>query len=997
MVTEETKNPITPFGPIGYITFKRTYARRLIEDDPSSPTEEFYQTIDRALNACETQLKVGFTPEEFAEARNYLLGLKCSIAGRFLWQLGTKTVDKLGLLSLQNCALVVVNEPIKPFVWAFDALMLGSGVGFNIQRENVHEIPRVKFNVSISRKDTKDADFIVPDSREGWVELLRKVLDAHFFTGKDFTYSTICIRGKGVPIKGFGGASSGPEELCGGIAEINKILNTRVNKKLRPIDCLDIMNIIGSIVVSGNVRRSAQIAIGDQDDLQYLNAKRWDKGNIPNWRAMSNNSVVCNDIAYLPEQFWQGYNGNGEPYGLINLKLARAVGRIGETKYPDPDVAGFNPSLRKGTKIWTLDGVIPIELLENKKFKVRNLNGEIVEAFCWLSGKNKQLYEITLDNDIKYYCTAEHKWPIYTEQGWVKCETTDLKAGHLLPIVQHNSLEFGTKGNYSDGFLIGWLYGDGWITKRTDNEKIQYGWIISSLDKESNIHNIISEKLNEITKNVHTGTRNRNNIEFNSASELLNEYMLSFGVSHKSNGLPTKIWTECSEEFRKGFIDAFYSSDGSIDCSYSSSNIIISQSNKKLIDDLGDLLGFYGIKCSFNNSIVENAVFPNGKNYNKQYKVFKLKISTRQSIEHFKNIFKLSVKHKQQKLNKISTLIVKPLWGKTREIKSIKLTDIYEDVWDIHVKDNTHCFQLSNCITGNCGEQSLANYETCCLAEVFLPNIASLEELKKVSTYLYRINKHSLMLDCHHPETERIVHKNMRMGVSMTGYLQATEEQKSWLTPTYEHLRTFDVEYSKKMGWPKSIKITTVKPSGTLSLLPGVTPGCHPGYCQYFIRRVRVSSNSPLVEICRQHGYSVEFQKNFDGTQDRNTVVVSFPCSYPEGTVFAKDVRAIDQLEVVKRLQTEWSDNSVSCTVYYKKEELPDIQEWLKNNYNKNIKSISFLLHSDHGFVQAPYEEITEEEYKAMIKKVKPITSGSIDEDDGLDSFECQTGACPIK
>ena len=102
------------------------------------------------------------------------------------------------------------------------------------------------------------------------------------------------------------------------------------------------MNIIGYIVVAGNVRRSAQIAIGDYDDIQYLEAKRWDLG-IPNWRAMSNNSVVCNDISLLPEQFWEGYNGNGEPYGLINLKLSREIGRTGDTNYPDPDVAGYNP------------------------------------------------------------------------------------------------------------------------------------------------------------------------------------------------------------------------------------------------------------------------------------------------------------------------------------------------------------------------------------------------------------------------------------------------------------------------------------------------------------------------------------------------------------------------------------------------------------------------------------------------------------------------------
>src|SRR5690606_29442078 len=104
----------------------------------------------------------------------------------------------------------------------------------------------------------------------------------------------------------------------------------------------------------------------------------------------------------------------------------------------------------------------------------------------------------------------------------------------------------------------------------------------------------------------------------------------------------------------------------------------------------------------------------------------------------------------------------------------------------------------------------------------------------------------------------------------------------------YEHLRKYDKEYSAKHGWPESIKLTTMKPSGTLSLLPGVTPGVHPGYAQYFIRRIRVASNSSLVEVCRKHGYPVEYQRGFDGKEDKNTVVVSFPCSFPQGTVLAK-------------------------------------------------------------------------------------------------------------
>jgi len=297
-----------------------------------------------------------------------------------------------------------------------------------------------------------------------------------------------------------------------------------------------------------------------------------------------------------------------------------------------------------------------------------------------------------------------------------------------------------------------------------------------------------------------------------------------------------------------------------------------------------------------------------------------------------------------------------------------------------------------------CAEQSLAPYETCCLAEIHLPNIESKEELKEVAKYLYRVNKHSLALPCHHPETEKIVHKNMRMGIGITGYCMATNKQKSWLNDTYKYLRQFDKDYSTKHGFPTSIKLTTVKPSGTLSLLSGVTPGCHPGYSHHHIRRVRISTSSPLVEVCKKAGYKTEFVKNFDGSDDVKTVVVEFPCKFPKHTLVAEDCSAVDQLELVKDLQKNWSDNSVSCTVYYKKDELPKIKKWLGKNYNDNIKSVSFLLHNDHGFAQAPLEEISKEEYNKLTKGVTPIVSCEINESDiSDDQIGCEGGACPIK
>lgn len=543
-----------------------------------------------------------------------------------------------GILT-KNCAGVVINEPVRPFTWAMEMLMLGSGVGYNIQKEHVYQLPKLQGKIKIKRLDTADADYIVPDTREGWIKLVGKVLKAHFYKGVGFTYSTQLIRSKGAPIKGFGGLASGPEDLCWGVEEIHKILNERARKKLRPIDCLDIMNIIGAVVVSGNVRRSAQLAIGDADDVEYLKAKRWDLGQIPNWRSMSNNSVVCDDINQLPQEFWDTYQ-QGEPYGLINLELSRKIGRTGDYRYSDPDVVVYNP----------------------------------------------------------------------------------------------------------------------------------------------------------------------------------------------------------------------------------------------------------------------------------------------------------------------------------------------------------------------CAEQSLNDYETCCLSEIYLPNIENYDELLQVLSLSYRVNKHSLALKCALKETEQIVNANMRMGIGVTGVLQATEEQRSWLKDAYSWLRSYDREYSAEHGFPISIKLTTVKPSGTLSLLAGVTPGVHPNPAgPYYIRRMRIATNSGLLAVCKAHGYYIESQRNFDGTTDKSTMVVEFPCKVPEGTPVAETMTWRQQLEVIRRMQAEWSDNSVSCTVYYEKDDLPAIKEYLEKHYSENFKTLSFLLKSDHGFDQAPYETITKEEYDGMIVNVKPITSIEIKEEDIDLSQECESGACPVK
>ena len=644
----KNKQPNWGFNGLGYIVYKRTYAR-LKED---GTTEEWNETVERCINGAQ---KIGaqYTPEEAERIYDYVFNLKCNFAGRMLWQLGTSTVDRFGANSLLNCWATAMREP-KAFLFLFENLMLGGGVGYSIRREDVHELPKIKKGVNVIHEATKDADYIVPDKREGWVNLLSKVLDAFYVTGKSFSYSTILIRGYGEPIKGFGGKASGPQILIDGIDKITKIFQAREGKKLRSIDVLDICNIIGSVVVAGNVRRSAEIALGDPDDILYLRAKNWGTGNVPNWRAMSNNTIYADSYDHVLEEIWKnGYEinkesgyANGEPYGFFNLPLSQKFGRI------------------------------------------------------------------------------------------------------------------------KDG------------------------------------------------------------------------------------------------------------------------------------------------------PISQNVLYP---------------------------------------------------------------TDV------------------DNCeMTNPCAEISLANYECCNLSELYLNNITSKEELIDCAKLLYKTQKAIASLPFIHEETNRIVHKNMRLGLGVTGVCQSLDKL-DWLDDCYVSLRKFDKEWSAKRGWSESIKLTTIKPSGTLSLLGGATPGVHPAFSQYYMRTVRMSSSDSLVQTCKDMGYHVEFLINFDGTENRDTVVVYFPCKTPEGSILTKDMDVIKQLDMVKKLQTVWSDNAVSVTAYYKPEELESLKTWLKDNYENNIKSVSFLLFKDHGFKQAPYQEIDEATYLAANAKVKPliaILSGNVEM---LDMAECAGGACPIR
>ncbi|MHA1525997.1 MAG: fused protease/ribonucleoside-triphosphate reductase, partial [Promethearchaeota archaeon] len=627
------------WGPLGYITYKRTYAR-LIEKE--NRKEEFRETIRRVVEGCysiqkEHCLKLSL-PWDSSKAQKSaqkmfekIWNFRMTPPGRGLWMMGTEFIARHGSMALNNCGFASTEDIdlkySKAFEFMMDALMLGVGVGFDTKGAG-----------KITIKEPQEGQFVfqLPDSREGWVDALRLILEAYFLGKQAPTYDFSLIRPAGTPIRGFGGIASGHKPLEEMLNDIQSILKARIGQKITSVDILDIMNHIGKCVVAGNVRRSAEIALGDPADVEIVTSKQ-DKDKLYSHRWASNNSV------------------------------------------------------------------------------------------------------------------------------------------------------FAMKG-------------------------LDYSFIAEQI---------------------------------------------------KINGEPGVFWLE------------------------------------------------------------------NAKNYSRM--------------------------------------------GSKPDFKDKKAAGV-----------------------NPCGEQTLESFELCCLVETFPSRHESYEEFQETLKFAYLYSKSVTLVNTHWKETNAVMLKNRRMGISQTGIIEAfvkhgRRQILDWCDKGYKYLRELDEIYSDWLCVPKSIKITTVKPSGTVSLLPGVPPGIHYPHSEYYIRRIRISKNSDLIEPIRAAGYPIE-----DDSYSPNTIVAEFPVHEKYFSRSKNMVSIWEQAENAAAYQKYWSDNQVSITITFQQEEAKEIKHVLEA-YEDKLKSASFLPIKEHGYKQAPYEEITKEKYEEMVSKITPILSLDKTQDRAIGELFCDSDKCEVR
>ncbi len=630
-----------PWGPLGYITFKRTYARRLNEfDDNASGTEEWFQTCRRVIEGMFEMQKqhvyrLGLewndnkAQKTAKDAYDRLFNLKWTPPGRGLWMMGTKFVNERTAAGLFNCAFRSTRELNTKggylFAWMMDALMLGIGVGFDTLGAGT---------LTVQQPELTTENYVIGDSREGWVESVKILLNGFLFGAKVPQFDYSAIRPYGAPINGFGGTSSGHGPLKELHESLIELYTPRIGQPITSVDIVDTENLIGRCVVAGNVRRSAALALGNHEDFEYLQMKN-DSEKLAHHRWGSNNSfhaIVGQDYAWHAEQSQK----NGEP-GYIWLDNARTRGRFADPpRDDDKNVMGFNP----------------------------------------------------------------------------------------------------------------------------------------------------------------------------------------------------------------------------------------------------------------------------------------------------------------------------------------------------------------------CVEQQLEDAELCCLVETFPAKHDTYEDYLATLKIAYLYGKTVTLANTHWAETNAKMLKNRRIGLSQSGVIQAfnkfgRRQMLDWCNSAYEHVRELDKIYSDWLCIPQSVRMTSIKPSGTVSLLNGSTPGIHYPEDEYYIRRIRFSAASEIVTALESAGYKVE-----PDHYSPNTLCVEFPVHEEHFQKGKREATMWEQLEIAAQYQHYWADNSVSVTVTFSPEEAAHLKTALEM-YETRLKAVSFLRYEETGYVQAPYEPITREQYEEMIKGITPIQRFATDQQGAGEKF-CDSDSCTI-
>lgn len=1022
-----------PFGYNGYGEFLyfRTYSRNI-----DNQQEQWADTVIRNINGIMSIRKDHYVKNYIYWDQKYWSEYAKGLAltefkmhwsppGRGLYHCGTNFIYERGSMALYNCSYTDLTDDLGDDIsWLMDCLMLGVGVGFS----------PIRNDKLIFKKPKGNFEFVIPDSREGWCESQKLLIESYIYGSSKPRFIYDEIRPKDTPIKGFGGLASGP----GPLIEYHKQTEYNINKYMadKYYDSVllktDIANQAGCCVVAGNVRRSAELAQLSINDPIFKDLKDYNK--YPEREAygwMSNNSVDLEKrrdferIGEIAERVIE----RGEP-GYKNLRNF-PKGRIGKKDKIRKDKARnvnpcFSPTL---STVITPNGIKTIGEI--------NINDQIWSEYGWTTIVNKwstginKVYKYTTTAGI-FYGTENHR--IVSEGHKI-----EVKSALSIDILKGPKTNIELKYLDSQDIMDGLLIGDG------ENKE---GVILLNIG--DNDHDYFNELNSYIMKSYNCDK--------------------SFKVSTTlyPEELPRVFYREIPERFFKGnykkvcgFLRGLYSANGSI-CG---GRITLKASSIKIIEAVQLMLSSIGIPSYYTTNKTTIVEFKNGK--------YQCKESYDLNITKGRKLFIKSIgfiqKYKTINLNDLLNIKT----NKTKETFEIINTEFIgeEETFDVTVDNPYHTLWSNCCNVSNCGEVLEEHRETCNIDETFPTMCDDIKHWYKACEYATFYTSTVSLLPTHQPSTNKVVARNRRIGVSIVDFTGWIEDNSvslvtKYLRKGYRIVRKTNKLLNSEAGVPESIRVTTVKPGGTVPKLAGKTSGAGYPNFKYMLRRTRVARNSQIANILIQAG--LQFEADYFS---KNTDVFEFPIQCGPASP-AEEISLWQQAMNLVLLQREWADNAVSNTLMFRPkwklikafsvfngsiDPSAEARKWIIKNADRFdheffleamctpdgdindkyklqmkctedyepleiklyeydptheedsiepvlaaiaplTKTVSLLPHSTVGaYKQMPEEGITKEEYELRLSRIKHIDWSQLNNSDGIDEKFCSGDICEIQ
>ncbi len=940
-----------------YARFKQEENRR----------EYWPESIQRLTDYFESKMseRIKIYPEKFEnlfdDIYSSIDNMKVMSSMRLFFSAG-KAVEKENQMAY-NCKFQSIHS-LKSFADLLYSLMCTCGVGCSVQNQYIDQLPHIPKYLKYSNDM-----IVVEDSREGWAQALLEFLNAIFNvdengTGTIHFFDISKIRKKGEILRSSGGTASGAVPLLVLRHFIDILVNNHKGEKLTSTQAFDIVCKIAGCVVAGGLRRSAIITLFDEDDDEMFHIKDPEKLRQNPHRYNSNNTVVATKKETIIKVL-KIARYNGEPGLLLKNNVDRKMKALGRVlKRGD---WGINPCVTGDTMILTDNGYTPIINTIDKKTNIWN-GSEWSEVEPFSTGLN-DLLELEFSNGSKIRCTPYHKWVLKNKE---RKEAKDLKIGDKLEKCDMPIIDSDNK-SIIDYYSQGFYSGDG-------NKNLPYSWLYEP--KFCCQERLIGD--------FHINPNMPKRITWKHGD------MLSKDFVPVNNSTVNKL------DWLAGILD----SDGNTTDNKNSKQLTITSIDKDFLIRIMYMLNTIGCNskvCDGDNSGLQD--MPDGKGgissyYCQQnYRLLINSFDTKNLVDNGLICERLIID--KTKPNRNASRFV--------YVKSIKKLDKQEETFCLNEpKNNT--FIANGVITGNCGEIILRPNSLCNLTEVILrPDDTLEDDLEKVRLAAIIGMMQATLTDFKFIDDE--VRQNQEeealLGVSLTGILDCPQYNnlpEEILKTLKEKVEETVDEFWHVIGLKnRPISTTTIKPSGTVSLLVNSSSGIHARYAKHYIKRTIIGEESELYNFLTDNG--VKYTE-VDGV---NGKIFEFPIKAPEKSLVVADITLDQQIDNVERATKHWCSHNTSSTIYVKNEEWNTFAERLINS--KDILSLSFLpLELDvdtSGFAYLPLEAISEEDFlmrketedKIVWEDIKNYTLKAVSESDDEQKmeFSCVGGACELQ